>query len=799
MGLTDKGEKRGRPRSLVTPLALTFVVTGAFVTAYEILKEALAPADLTRWGSHIVSIVFTAVIATVVAWVLLRRSHAEKTRLGSEIDKSEREASQLLSEVRFVRILIETIPSPVFFKNAEGRYLGCNKAFEEFIGQPRKRIVGSTVHEIAPKELADEYREMDEALISHPGKQVYEASVVAADGSRRHVVFHKATYANAKGRVRGIVGVILDITGRTRAEEALRANEEHLKTLITNLPGAAYRCAYDENWTMAYISEGVHALTGYPVADFIDNRVRSFASIIHPDDQAHVADIADAAVRLRKPFTIEYRIVRADGKIRWVHEQGRGHFSPLGKLLWLNGVILDVTERVLAEDRLGAMAAFAEMNPAPVFRLDEAGTLLLVNPSARDLLGQTKLLSGNAPWVHEGRKRAADGEEGVQLEVEADGHCLLFSFRLDPRTREINVYGADITRLKASEEELQRAKEVAEAATRVKSDFIARMSHEIRTPLNAIAGMGHLLEETELAEEQQRFLEKIRTATRQLTGIVNRILDFVEMDKGRLCLDRGPFNPVRILQQTIRDARAKAKDKKLGLDVTIKSRMPAMLTGDGNRFAEVVSALLDYAIRITTCGNVSLEVLHEVHSSTKVRLKCRVRDTGPGIAAVEIEQVFAARRGQQGDSSLEKRGAIGLDLAYCREIARHMGGDVTVESTPGKGSTFTFTALMEGRPQSRTVEAMDMADASATKAAEAVGELPGAPTGTDWGRYRIEVEGLLTLLEDSDAQAIEAMRELKEKLNTGNHPGVLDDVAELVQRYRFEEAGKRLREVALRE
>ncbi len=135
-----------------------------------------------------------------------------------------------------------------------------------------------------------------------------------------------------------------DITERQLAEQALRESEERYRTLVNNLPGLAYRCLNDEEWTMLFFSEGAERITGYPAADFIDNAVRSYAGIIYPDDRARVDRDVQAGMMAHRPFEMEYRLTRADGVTIWVYEKGQGIFDPSGTLLWLDGVIVDITD-----------------------------------------------------------------------------------------------------------------------------------------------------------------------------------------------------------------------------------------------------------------------------------------------------------------------------------------------------------------------------------------------------------------------------------------------------------------------
>jgi diguanylate cyclase (GGDEF)-like protein/PAS domain S-box-containing protein len=153
-------------------------------------------------------------------------------------------------------------------------------------------------------------------------------------------------------------GFLVDITKRVQALEDLSNSEERFRTLLSNIPGAMYRCDLDSDWDMEFISDNIEAISGYPASDFIRSRVRTFASIIHPDDRQTVEQIVGEAVARAEPFILEYRIVGADGGIRWVYEKGQGVFGAEGKVLWLDGAIFDVTERKLLQEQLAKQAFY---------------------------------------------------------------------------------------------------------------------------------------------------------------------------------------------------------------------------------------------------------------------------------------------------------------------------------------------------------------------------------------------------------------------------------------------------------
>jgi diguanylate cyclase (GGDEF)-like protein/PAS domain S-box-containing protein len=145
---------------------------------------------------------------------------------------------------------------------------------------------------------------------------------------------------------------------RVQVLEELRVSEERFRTLLSNIPGAMYRCGLDSNWDMEFISHNIEAISGYPASDFIQSRVRTFASIIHPEDQRMVEVTVGEAVDRSEPYIIEYRIIGADGGVRWVYEKGQGVFGPDGSVLWLDGAIFDVTERKLLQQQLAKQAFY---------------------------------------------------------------------------------------------------------------------------------------------------------------------------------------------------------------------------------------------------------------------------------------------------------------------------------------------------------------------------------------------------------------------------------------------------------
>jgi PAS domain S-box-containing protein len=174
---------------------------------------------------------------------------------------------------------------------------------------------------------------------------------VRKDGRQRTVNLTVSAIHDGSGTISGFLGIASDISALQQATRALQKSESQFRGMVTNLPGVVYRCRNDADWTMSYMSEEILALSGYPSADLIDNRVRSYASVIHPDDRPLTYGAADAIAR-REVFELTYRLLHADGHSVWVREKGRGEYDSRGNLLWISGFIWDISERKAVEDEL---------------------------------------------------------------------------------------------------------------------------------------------------------------------------------------------------------------------------------------------------------------------------------------------------------------------------------------------------------------------------------------------------------------------------------------------------------------
>ena len=348
----------------------------------------------------------------------------------------------------------------------------------------------------------------------------------------------------------------------------------------------------------------------------------------------------------------------------------------------------------MADDQWSALFASKGVEELTGYPADEFtshrrnyGDIML--PEDRPATREAVLTALRERRMYEDEHRVRHKDGSVRW-IWARGHGV---FAPDGSLRFIEGLNLDMTRQKRAEEELRLAKEAAESANRAKDEFLANVSHEIRTPMNAILGMTELALETPLTEHQRQYLATVKAAADHLLSLISDILDFAKIEAGRLELDPADFSLGSVLGSTLRALAVRAHKKGLELVCQQRPGVPDALVGDAGRLRQVLINLVGNAIKFTERGEVVVLVENagEQLPQGEVCLRFAVTDTGIGIPPDKQAKIFRAFE-QEDTSTTRKYGGTGLGLTIAARLVGLLGGAIRVESEPGRGSTFSFTA-----------------------------------------------------------------------------------------------------------
>ena len=468
-----------------------------------------------------------------------------------------------------------------------------------------------------------------------------------------------------------------------------------------------------------YHSPRMREMLGYSIEELPPN-MTVWKSIANPEDwdvlwtqwKAHLADP-------KQEYRVIVRFRHHDGSWHWIRIQGKASRDVSGRAIRITGTHKDITERRLVEmelsDNRATTVTLINSIPDLIFYKNLDGTYLFCNEAfceligkpASEIIGKTdyeifsremadlsriKDTAALSTLTRQSNEEWIDYPNGRRVLL----HTLKMPFWGDEGKKLLGILGIsrDITERDIAEKAVRHAKDLAEEATKMKSDFLANMSHEIRTPMNAIIGMSHLALKTDLSPKQKDYLNKIQLSGDHLLGIINDILDFSKIEAGKLTIEQTDFEFETVLENLTSLISDKINEKGLNLIVHTDSRIPKYLNGDSLRLGQILINYVNNAVKFTEQGDIIIDVKLLEETESEVCLYFSVSDNGIGLTPEAQAKLFQPF--QQADSSISRKyGGTGLGLAISKQLATLMSGEIGVESEVGKGSTFWFTAKLK--------------------------------------------------------------------------------------------------------
>ncbi|RUM97794.1 response regulator [Pseudaminobacter arsenicus] len=658
----------------------------------------------------------------------------------TEMKQREQQLAETLEKTKLAEAVLNSIEDPIFVKDGDLKYVFVNEAFSSLYNRKPAEILGRLDRDFLLQEKAARYESAERQVLASGHLYETEENIQVAGQSKSQIV--RKTRVSVTDDKHYVAGFLLDVTEiKTRENEADQARRQ-LANVLESLPAGVI--IYDRNDEFVLANRKLQAA------------LPALAGAWGPGCTLRDAmELAHAAGYFRESGDPEIdRLYDKDGQ-GWVERYlERYHVSHAASERqhvdgrWFQvfdsrmddgtyiGVRVDITELKAREkalrDSMRQIDLFRHvLDELPVstyvknadlaFEFVNKAWSAITGISQQAAIGQTDLDffgEEGEGFAERDREVLRSGElsETEETLTHADGTVRqLFAKknRLVSIDGSVHLIGSstDVTELKQREAELQEAQRQAVLADRAKSEFLANMSHEIRTPMNGVLGMAELLAKSDLDPKQKTFTDIIVKSGNALLTIINDILDFSKIDAGQLVLDPAPFNLAEAVEDVATLVSTRAKEKDLELITRVAPNLHDLFVGDVGRIRQIITNLVGNAVKFTDAGHVLIDVAGETVEGI-AHLRIAVTDTGIGIPADKLKIVFE-KFSQVDSSSTRRHEGTGLGLAITSRLVNLMGGEIGVESTEGKGSTFWFTLPLPnaGRPEGRKMTPIDVTGA----------------------------------------------------------------------------------------
>lgn len=611
-----------------------------------------------------------------------------------------------------LQALIDSIPDLIFFKGPDSVYLGCNRAFADFLGRPVEDIVGRTDFDLVPADRAVFFRDRDAETLRLREPHRMEETVCFPDGRIVLLETIKTPYYGPSGAILGLVAVARDITEKARTQRDLRESERRLATLLGNLPGMAYCGAPDPERSMQFVSDGGQRLTGHHPADLTGGAVR-YGDLIHTDDRERIAREVREALDQGRRFTLNYRLIDRTGTIRHVWEQGVGIAGVGGRLDAVEGFVTDVSALQAVEESLRTLSLAVAQGPVAVIITDALGKTLYLNPRFGRLTGlspdavpdlDTMLSNLAGPGPEEtaeharGLWRNLSSGETWRAELPAQGAdgrhfwaAVTVAPVLDDEGRMTNIVGTidDVTARRQAEGRLRRAQKMQAVGV-----LAGGVAHDFNNILTAILGYAHLALDALPGDSAVRDdLLQVTAAADRAKELVRHLLAFSRQEKlGREPTDLRPpvLEALRLVRPTVpKGVTLQLRCEDTALPVLAAPAQLHQLVV--NLCKNAIDAIQDKGgargVLTVTLAPLSVAAPRELNRTrldTGHYACLTVADDGCGMSAATLERIF-----EPFFTTKPVDRGTGLGLAAAHGIVADHGGVIDVSSRPGDGAVFS--------------------------------------------------------------------------------------------------------------
>jgi PAS domain S-box-containing protein len=612
-----------------------------------------------------------------------------------------------------LRLVVEAAPSAMLMVSDPGLITLVNLQAEQLFDYNREELIGQPIEMLVPKRYRSQHPGHRALFSQHPtsrsigaGRDLYG---LRKDGSEVPIEIGINPIQTDEGSF--VLASIIDITERKQAEAALIESEHRFRDLFNDAPVGYHELDIEGRITCINTTELL--MLGYSSEEMIGHYVWEFI------EEAEIARNTFAEkITGNKPLgSVDRAFRRKDGTFIAVRLDDQMLKDPHGRFTGIRATMQDITERKQTEEALieseQRLRDLFENASDLIYTADFDGNFTSLNLSGERMTGYTReeALHLNFSQVVSpetlklvqlmtGRKLESNDETVYELECfKKSGEPLLIEISSraiykNGKPVGIQGIGRDITLRKQLETELHRTRDIALESTSLKSAFLANMSHEIRTPMNGVIGMTDLLLETDLSSPQREYTENIQSSAEALLTIINDILDFSKVEAGLMRFDKIDFDLRTSVEASVELLAEQAQAKGLELACIVYPDVPTALQGDPGRLRQVLTNLIGNAIKFTDQGEIVVNVAKTSETAEQVILRFEIKDTGIGISPEAQQGLFQAFT-QADSSTTRKYGGTGLGLAISKQLIELMGGQIRIESAPGAGSTFWFTAEFE--------------------------------------------------------------------------------------------------------